>query len=284
MARWTVRALLVAALGTLTASAPESLDALINSRATTTRGAGLAGYDISWPECSLRRGGRGLPMPSHRARWVIVGLTSGRPMTTNPCLDEQLTWAWLHRVPVQAYTMAGRPTPAQLAATGTHGPWPATTPLNRLRNAGWAQARQTVRTTQDAGFLPPRIWVDVEPLRRQPWPTDTAADQAGNRAVLEGLLRGLAEAGFPSGLYASRSPWSEITGGWKLPEVPVWVTAGPSDRSAAVRACDRPGFSGGPVWVAQWYTDIQDFDVSCAPFRLALLPGDVKDGRAAPAR
>jgi hypothetical protein len=39
------------------------------------------GQDVSWPQCSSRQGGYGLPMPSASAPFVVVGLTAGRAFT-----------------------------------------------------------------------------------------------------------------------------------------------------------------------------------------------------------
>ena len=139
---------------------------------------------------------------------------------------------------------------------------------DRLRNAGYAQARDALRTLDEAGFRPPMVWIDVEHLRKQPWPIGSTAKHKANRHVLTGLMWGFADARMPFGFYSYANGWKEITGGWRLPEVPVWATAGRRDRDAAVAMCERPSFSGGPVLIAQWYNDVRDDDISCIPFTL----------------
>ena len=252
----------------LTRSAPADLTEVTIVAARTVRGPGILGGDVSWPQCSRALTGYDLPMPAKDSGFVIIGLTHGRPFTDNPCLETQLAWAWSHEVPAMTYTMAAHPTDAQLEATGRNGPWAPTTRADRLRNAGYAQARDALRTLDEAGFRPPMVWIDIEHLRKQPWPIGSTAKHKANRHVLTGLMWGFADARMPFGFYSYANGWKEITGGWRLPEVPVWATAGRRDRDAAVAMCERPSFSGGPVLIAQWYNDVRDDDISCIPFTL----------------
>jgi hypothetical protein len=164
--------------------------------------------------------------------------------------------------------MAGWPSPATLRAAGDNGPWPAISVPSRLRNAGYDQARAALTTMTAVGFRAPMIWIDVEPLGRMPWPTGTRSRQLANRRVLEGLMRGFADAGIGYGFYSYPRAWHDITGDWRLPLVPVWATAGRASRAVAIRRCSRRSFSTGPVLIAQWYDDIRDSDISCAGFRL----------------
>jgi hypothetical protein len=85
--------------------------------------------------------------------------------------------------------------------------------------------------------------------------------------VLEGLMRGLQDHGFAHGLYSYAAGWHEITGDWRLPTVPVWATAGRLDHpDEALDRCSPPSFSGGPVYIAQWYDDTRDYDRTCSGF------------------
>lgn len=233
--------------------------------------APLQGNDISWPQCPASAGGYGLPLPPDTARLSVIGLTNGLPFTVNPCLAWQVTWASNAQVPAHAYAMAAFPTPAQLRAHRVAGPWSPATRDGQLSNAGFAEAAAAVAAMAKASFLPAVVWIDVEPHKPQPWPTSNAAQRRENRLVLSGLMRGLHDAGLAYGLYSSASGWEAITGSWQLPEVPVWATAGQDSPAKARAMCTRPGFSGGHVYLAQWYDDVRDHDVTCGPYRFTSL-------------
>jgi hypothetical protein len=233
----------------------------------------LYGHDISWPQCPQSQGGYGLPMPPRSSEFVIVGLTHGLPFTRNPCLADQVQWVQTRGLPSHAYTMAAFPTRDQLRHYGDDGPWSTTTRAGRLSNVGYAEARYAVRALRDAAFAPPVVWIDVEPRPAQPWPTDTVLQRRANRYVIEGLMRGLRDAGFSYGLYSYASGWEEITGRWRVRGVPVWATAGRLDYPGEARdRCRQPSFSGGQVYLSQWYNDRQDFDLTCQPYEFTPLP------------
>jgi hypothetical protein len=117
------------------------------------------------------------------------------------------------------------------------------------------------------------VWIDVEPRAAQPWPTGTASQQRENRYVVEGLMRGLRDAGFAYGLYSYLTGWQTITGSWRLPGVPVWATAGRLDTpTEALDRCHQASFSGGRVHLAQWYDDLRDYDLTCDPYAFTPLP------------
>lgn len=229
------------------------------------RAATLSGYDISWPQCPST-------VPPTTAQFVVIGLTRGLPFTENPCLRAQVSWAAQNGKPAQAYTFPAFPTAAQLAAYGGQGPWSASTRGGQLRNAGYAEAAFTLTSLRNAAFHPDVVWVDVEPRPAQPWPAGTAA-QRENRLVVEGMLRGLHDAGQPYGLYSNQSGWQTITGDWWLPGVPVWATAGRLDYpTEAQDRCTQPSFSGGPVYLSQWWDDTWDYDMTCGSYQFTPLP------------
>jgi hypothetical protein len=232
----------------------------------------LYGHDISWPQCPEDEGGFGLPLPPTTTRFVIVGLTKGLPFTENPCLDDQLNWVRANGKPAHAYTMAAFPTAAQLGAYRTHGPWSSSTRAGQLSNVGYAEAGFAAASLHRLGFAPPVVWIDVEPRAAQPWPTNTTLQRRENRYVIEGLMRGLRDAGFSYGLYSYLSGWQSITGSWRLPGVPVWATAGRLDTpNEALDRCRQPSFSAGRVYIAQWYDDERDYDLTCEPYAFSPL-------------
>ncbi|HET8594362.1 MAG TPA: FG-GAP-like repeat-containing protein [Intrasporangium sp.] len=235
--------------------------------------ATMFGHDISWPQCPSSVGGYDLPMPPTSTQFVIVGLTKGLPFTENPCLASQVSWVKNNAKPAQAYTMAAYPTSAQLTTYGSQGPWSSSTTWGKLSNVGYSQARFAVASLAKVGFEPPVVWIDVEPRTAQPWPTGTAARQRSNRYVLEGLMRGLRDAGYPYGLYSYTAGWQDITGSWLLPGVPVWATAGKLDYPAeAADRCTQTSFSGGRVYLSQWYDDQRDYDRTCGTYAFTALP------------
>jgi len=233
----------------------------------------LLGNDVSWPQCPTSVGGYGAPMPPESTQFVVVGLTKGLPFTENPCLASQVTWFRDRAKPAQAYTMAGFPTSAQLTAYGSSGPWRATTRAAQLSNVGYAEARYAVGSLAKVGWRPPVVWVDVEPRPAQPWPSTATAQRLDNRYVIEGLMRGLREAGYPYGVYSNASGWQAITGSWWLPGVPVWATAGTLDYpTEALDRCTQASFSGGKVYLSQWWDTTRDYDRTCGTYSFTALP------------
>ncbi len=227
--------------------------------------ATMFGHDTSWPQCSAADGGFGLPMPPTSTQFVIVGLTKGLAFTENPCLDDQVQWLRDRGKPNHAYAMATFPTAAQLSTHGDDGPWQASTRAGRLSNTGYAAAQFAVASMREVHWRPPMVWIDVEPRPAQPWPTGSAAAERENRYVVEGLMRGLRDAGFSYGLYSYAAGWDEIVGSWFLPTVPVWATAGELDHPGeALDRCSQRSFSGGRVYISQWYDSSRDYDRTCS--------------------
>jgi hypothetical protein len=240
--------------------------------APNAQAAVLFGDDISWPQCPAT-------FPPTSTQFVVIGLTNGLPFTQNPCVAGQAAWAQGLAKPTHAYTMAGFPTSTQLTTHRAAGPWSSATRGGQLSNVGYAEARYAVTTVRSvAGWQPRMIWIDVEPRdiapRRQPWPTRTALQRLENRYVIEGIMRGLRDSGFSYGLYSNASGWQSITGSWRLPGVPVWATAGLLDYpNEALDRCTQASFSGGPVYLSQWWLDAtRDFDRTCGTYQLERLP------------
>lgn len=238
----------------------------------TSQAADVVGNDISWPQCPVRQGGYGNPMPSTGTAFVVVGTTRGLPFTANPCLTEQARWIRNAARPFHAYAMAGYPTRDQYARYGSRGPFGSANVLDRLRNVGYAEATDSIAALRRVGLRPPMVWIDVEKRTRQPWPDATTDPWAAarNRAVLEGMLEGHRRAGLPAGFYSNPQGWAAITGGWQRPDVPFWETVGTRGRSVAAARCGRPGQNGGPVHLSQWWdARPMDWNMACPGFRPA---------------
>lgn len=223
----------------------------------------VTGGDVSWPQCPVGMGiparrSLGLPMPGDAARFVVIGLTNGPAFTPNPCLGSQVQWARDRRVPVSAYAVATWPTKRQLARYGATGPYAGTTRRSQLRNVGYAEGRYNLRRLASAGLTVPHVWIDVEHYSIRPW----SRVRLDNRALVRGVARAYQDAGVATGFYSTSLQWSQIVGraAWGLPE---WHTAGPRTRSVALSRCGDSSFQGGPVVLAQWWTDSADHDLVC---------------------
>jgi hypothetical protein len=249
---------------------------------SSARAAPMYGHDISWPQCPTSAGGFGLPMPPTSTAFVIVGVNGpnpsasprqGLPFFPNPCLASQVQWVKERGKPAHAYTIPAFPTASQLTTYRAAGPWSTRTRAGQLSNVGYAEARYALDTMRAAGFAPPVVWIDVEPRTTQPWPSATARQRRENRYVVEGMMRALRDAGKAYGLYSYTNGWNEITGGWRLPGVPVWATAGTLDYpNEALDRCTQPSFSRGKVLLSQWYDSTRDYDLTCEPYAFTPFP------------
>ena len=222
------------------------------------------GNDVSWPQCPkgtgipLRRG-KGLPMPSASARFVVIGLTNGPAFYPNPCLAAQTSWVKQRHLYAVTYAMTTYPTTKQVATYGRAGPYKGTSAAAKLANTGYAQARFNVASMRRAGLVSPFMWVDVEPYSVAPWSKSTTR----NKAVVDGALRGYRAAGLKVGVYSTKYLWTQVLGSARY-GLPEWRTAGPRGKSAARGRCASSySFQGGAPVVAQWTTRTADYDLTC---------------------
>jgi hypothetical protein len=131
-------------------------------------------------------------------------------------------------------------------------------------------------------------WLDVETGNL--WQQGSAG-QAMNVAVLQGMDAALAAAGATSiGVYSTSYQWGIITGGTSsgtpaLGGLANWIP-GANTVAGAEAACSDSSFTGGPVTLTQWTTNI-DGDVLCGsavttPSNAAFLSAVYEDllGRA----
>ncbi|TIC83922.1 hypothetical protein E8D34_15335 [Nocardioides sp. GY 10113] len=224
----------------------------------------VIGSDISWPQCPRGMGipekrSQGMPMPLPDAEFVIVGLTNGPGFTPNPCLADQVDWVLDHRLLVAAYAVASYPDAATVDAYGDQGPFPAATKIGRLKNVGYQQARFNVGSMGAAGLQTPIVWIDVEPVPDFPW----SADPIANAAVVEGLARGYADAGYEIGVYSTPSLWQGVVGDLSL-GVPEWRAAGQTSAAEALSRCGADwSIQGGDAVLGQWVEDRRDRNLTC---------------------
>jgi hypothetical protein len=170
------------------------------------------GFDISWPQC---RGTTAL-LPPALGPVAIVGVTGGRPFSTNPCLRAQ--WAWARsRGSASGYL--------NLAAPKGNDPFAF----------GVATARDALARARKDGIDVPSMWLDVEIGNH--WTADVRA----NTRVVAGAITELRTQGVQAGVYSTPLDWHQITNGAAL-SVPVWMAV-PDGRKIA-GGCASPGFGG----------------------------------------
>lgn len=212
------------------------------------------GYDISWPQCS---GTSAHHLPDGQPRYVVLGLTHGAGHTANPCLADQLSWARSRGSRIAAYLVPSYPTRTQRTAAkvGLYGACRGSLRC-KLHNDGAAQAADALLVMHRAGLDLPMLWVDVEFRHDPAW---TRYD-GRNRAVIQGVFRGLHEAGVRFGVYTTSYMWDHITGRWRV-RVPNWLPSGNGSAATARNMCAGSG-TGGQTWLVQ-YTREWDENLTC---------------------
>jgi len=223
------------------------LVAVVGLVAASTAAAGAAatiGSDISWPQC-------GQSYPATPA-FGIVGVTDGRPDTTNPCLVSEYRWAKAS-ASVEFYLNTANP---DLAPTAAY-------------NYGYAAAKYAYSAANSevkaaTGHL---WWLDVE--TGNTW----SADQGANTEDIAGSIAFFRAKGVQIGLYSTQYQWGLITGGASVPSAANWVPGASSAAQATSFCAAGRSFSGGPVVMTQ-YTTRFDYDALCPGVSLppALAP------------
>ena len=217
------------------------------------------GWDISWPQCTAA-GSTASRLPVGGA-FAVVGLTRGRPLTSNECFAAQ--WAWAQRLPgepavyLNVNAPGARTTPDGQRWAALCGPGQATSACGRaygVELARYALARMPL-VSRHGGR--PMVWMDVEgPYANGPfWQGGYAGAVAVNRAVLGGAVDTLRAAGHRVGIYTDRgsssaNDWRDIMGDYRLTQTQNWVFRAPT---ADAHALCAPAHSatGGPVVMVQ---------------------------------
>lgn len=250
-------------------AAPAESDAPVSS----------AGVDISHPQC-------GADLPDGRA-FAVVGVNGGLATEPNPCLAEQLAWAWESNGSVSEQPVAqlylNTANPGQVRSLVDTWPSDGATPYGDCDGGnstacswryGWERARSSViefflPAARDAGVdsvaSSYRWWLDVETMNTWQSGSDDARDR--NRAALEGMAAYLDFRGAEVGLYSTGQQWGRIVGsvpaGSPLVGLPSWL-AGSVTLAQAVAACDLPPLvPQGRVELTQYVPDDLDLDHSC---------------------
>ncbi|HEV7210459.1 MAG TPA: hypothetical protein VGN47_01955 [Blastococcus sp.] len=246
--------------------------------ATTTT---TLGFDVSYPQC-------GTALPRGQA-FGIVGVNGGLSTKTNPCLSDQLTWAWKSSGVVAAQPKAqlylNTANPGEVRTQITTWPTSGSTPYGACDGSnssacswqyGYERAQNSVVSFFKPAAQAARVdsqpaqyiwWLDVETSNT--WQSGSSAALARNRATLEGMTAYLTAAPQSGkvGLYSTPQQWSQIVG-----SVPAssnlagrnsWL-AGATSVSGARAACTRPNLApGGKVTLGQYVQGGLDHDRPC---------------------
>ena len=119
-----------------------------------------------------------------------------------------------------------------------------------------------------AGIDPPLVWVDVEPVADFEW----SGDPVANAAVVQGVARGYADAGYEVGIYSTPLLWSQVVGDLAL-GLPEWRAAGQTSQAEATSRCGRDWvIQGGEAVLGQWVAQGRDQNITCPGVHLDLGP------------
>ena len=270
--RNSVRSLLVVSLAAAAAVLPAPGTASAAPRTAV-------GYDVSYPQCDSS-------LPRDRA-FVVVGVNGGLSTKPNPCLSEQLVWAWESTgdVPEQprAQLYLNTANPGEVRDEVTTWPASGTTPYGDCDGGnseacswqyGWERAQNSVvefflPAAREAGVPASPYaytwWLDVETMNT--WQSGSPEALARNRAALEGMARYLTSQGGEVGLYSTTYQWMQIVG--PVPDdsllagLPSWLAGGTSLKGARANCSRSPLVPGGEVTMTQYVQGDWDRNHSC---------------------
>jgi hypothetical protein len=248
---------------------------------TGTASAALStiGYDVSYPQC-----GKTLP---YSQAFGIVGVNGGKATTANPCLKDQLAWAWkstgVARPQPKAAVYLNTANPGEYISSVTTWPRSGSTPYGSCAGTrtaacswqyGWERAKNSVVSfftpVAPAAHADPASytwWLDVE--NGNTWQSTAADAKAQNRATLEGMTAYLTSRGAAVGLYSTGYQWDQIIGAGSVPTTSnlagrsSWL-AGATTLNEAISNCAQPALTPrGHVALTQYVVNNLDRDHSC---------------------
>ncbi|TQN37614.1 hypothetical protein FHU33_4276 [Blastococcus colisei] len=237
------------------------------------------GYDVSYPQCDT-------DLPRDRA-FAVVGVNGGLSTRANPCLQEQLTWAWEssgeveEQPPAQVYLNTANP--GQVIDQVTTWPTSGSTPYGSCDGTnsmacsweyGWERAQNSVLSFFTPAARAARLdsqparyvwWLDVETMNTWQYGSDEA--RARNRATLEGMTEYLHSRDARVGVYSTGYQWSQIVGEVDddsvLADLDSWLAGSVTDEQAEAACDDDPLVPDGEVVLSQYVPDDLDHNVSC---------------------
>ena len=107
----------------------------------------LLGTDISYPQCPSS-------VPT-AVSFAVVGVTNGKPFTSNPCLSQELSWASTLSVTPSFYTVVANPGPLfskfwPVAGSMLPQPCDASNEVSCSYDYGWNSALASFASAQSA--------------------------------------------------------------------------------------------------------------------------------------
>jgi len=208
--------------------------------------AGGIGNDVSWPNCKTK--------PPTDPAFGIVGVNGGLVFKPNQCLFTESHW--FKNLSLYLNTgYAGKKRAEQFAGQ------PRTCSNNDesclAYDFGYNAGVYALNYAASQYVHANTWWLDVETVNS--WSKNTGY----NRASLQGMVDAIKHNTlFPTiGFYAYPGQWKTITGGWQN-GYPNWAATGDGDRKLAVSYCKGQAFNGGPTWLTQ-YTTRLDNDYAC---------------------
>ena len=205
------------------------------------------GNDISWPQC-------GGSVPA-RHDVGVIGVTGGRPFTTNPCLAGQYGWS-------KASQMAGG---AQVyinleiggSSTGPHNCGPDDH-LCRAYDYGWQSVTDSMGRASQQGVSSTFWWLDVEVGNN--W----SDNQDWNSRTVQGAIDAVHSRSLDVGIYSSSDQWIQILPDAFKPGVPTWLAVVGDEQVAPGLCSHTNSLTGGPVYMVQYDDHVFDWDHVCA--------------------
>jgi hypothetical protein len=183
-----------------------------------------SGYDISYPQC-------GRYMSDAFVGFAIIGLNYGRPLTANPCFATQWEWAKTHDG-VAVYVNMSDP------GTGT---------ARQRGSLIVADLKERLPSSNVEIGTP--VWLDIE--KENTWTSSQRSVE-----VIQTVVTGLTQAGYPVGIYAAPTHWLEIAFNARV-KVPIWLALGYYSTTAkgvadAKLACNELGFGDRKPSIVQF--------------------------------
>jgi len=186
----------------------------------------------------------------------VVGVTGGRPFTTNPCLASQFAWARSSKMAGGAQVYVNLEIDG--TSTGPHHCGPDDHPC-RAYDYGWATTQDAIDRARAAGVTPGFWWLDVEVGNY--WSDE---HPEWNQATVQGAIDAARARGVDVGIYSSVDQWEQIVPGNYRPGVPTWLAV-VGDSGMAPGLCGgRHSLTGGPVYMVQYDDNQFDKDHVCA--------------------
>jgi hypothetical protein len=228
-------------------------------------------YDVSYPQCTST-----LPAAASAS---VVGVNGGKVLSANPCLGNQIGWAYGHGL--QLYANTGDPG----SAVSSHWPTGQSSPENCTStdqnstacsydygyNAALDSFNDAATAVAGTSINPASVtwWLDVE--TGNSWETlesaygQTTQSQTNDIAALQGEVYGLQSRGVTIvGFYSTSYQWGQITGGTgsTFGSAPAWL-AGYTSQGQARLGCSDTSFTGGRVTYTQYPSGGFDADYPC---------------------